>query len=309
MRCSPVRGRRWAATRLERVHGLYLTGAVDAVGVKGTIRQWFDLSAGTYAESQALGPLSGADGFDGRDAWVQDASGIVHVDAGEQGRFLAIDQAYVASNRLWQPGHGGATLSLAGQQQDGGKQYDVLRVAPPGAAPFDLWFDAQTALPARAVAVIGPTTTTTTFSDYRPVAGMQVPYQQKNVDGDGNASVTTVREVVANPPGLAEHVGKPQSSAHDFSIAGGATEASVPIQLLNNHVYLNVMLNGKGPYRFIFDTGGLNVVDPPLPRRSERPASAAPRDRVSATRRRLRSSPTFAAWRSAPSRSPARRSS
>ena len=132
---------------LERVHGLYLTGAVDAVGVKGTIRQWFDLSAGTYAESQALGPLSGADGFDGRDAWVQDSSGIVHVDAGEQGRFLAIDQAYVASNRLWQPGHGGATLSLAGQQQDAGKQYDVLRVAPPDSAPFDLWFDAQTALP------------------------------------------------------------------------------------------------------------------------------------------------------------------
>jgi len=36
----------------------------------------------------------------------------------------------------------------------------------------------------------------------------------------------------------------------------------VPFELIDNHVYLDVMLNGKGPYRFIFDTGGSNVVDP-----------------------------------------------
>jgi hypothetical protein len=29
-----------------------------------------------------------------------------------------------------------------------------------------------------------------------------------------------------------------------------------------NHVYLDVMLNGKGPYHFVFDTGGSNIVDP-----------------------------------------------
>jgi hypothetical protein len=42
----------------------------------------------------------------------------------------------------------------------------------------------------------------------------------------------------------------------------GKTSTSIPVSLSENHVYLDVMLNGKGPYHFIFDTGGANIVDP-----------------------------------------------
>jgi membrane-associated protease RseP (regulator of RpoE activity) len=54
----------------------------------------------------------------------------------------------------------------------------------------------------------------------------------------------------------------PKSSPHDFSIAGGATQASVPILVSENHVDVDVMLNGKGPFHFELDTGGANVIDP-----------------------------------------------
>jgi predicted aspartyl protease len=36
----------------------------------------------------------------------------------------------------------------------------------------------------------------------------------------------------------------------------------MPIQVLNNHIYADVTVNGKGPYTFIFDTGGTNLVTP-----------------------------------------------
>ena len=65
-----------------------------------------------------------------------------------------------------------------------------------------------------------------------------------------------------NPSGGASHFAAPASSPHDFSIANGATQASVPIQISKNHVCLDVMLNGKGPFHFAFDTGGANVIDP-----------------------------------------------
>jgi hypothetical protein len=48
----------------------------------------------------------------------------------------------------------------------------------------------------------------------------------------------------------------------DFSIVGGAHETSFPFQLINNHIYADVSVNGKGPYTFIFDTGGVNIVTP-----------------------------------------------
>jgi hypothetical protein len=41
-----------------------------------------------------------------------------------------------------------------------------------------------------------------------------------------------------------------------------ALEPAVPFTLLNNHIVVDVMLNGKGPFHFIFDSGGSNIMDP-----------------------------------------------
>ena len=37
---------------------------------------------------------------------------------------------------------------------------------------------------------------------------------------------------------------------------------TVPFRLLNNHVYVEAMVNGKGPYTFIVDTGGHTLLSP-----------------------------------------------
>jgi membrane-associated protease RseP (regulator of RpoE activity) len=67
-----------------------------------------------------------------------------------------------------------------------------------------------------------------------------------------------------NPPGGAAHLAAPKSSPEDFSIVDGAKQASVPIRISEDHVYLDVMLNGKGPFHFALDTGGANVIDPAI---------------------------------------------
>ena len=41
-----------------------------------------------------------------------------------------------------------------------------------------------------------------------------------------------------------------------------APVAGVPMQLINNHVMVNVSLNGAGPFRFIVDSGAGNLIDP-----------------------------------------------
>ena len=50
----------------------------------------------------------------------------------------------------------------------------------------------------------------------------------------------------------------------DFSIAGGAAQTRISIQIVNNHIYGEAKVNGKGPYIFIFDTGGADIVTPPI---------------------------------------------
>src|ERR1700749_167317 len=86
------------------------------------------------------------------------------------------------------------------------------------------------------------------------------PYRVDTSNMSGTTSFTAT-SVEVNPPRGALHLTAPTSSPHDFSIANGATQASVPIQISKNQVWLDVMLNGKGPFHFAFDSRGANVTD------------------------------------------------
>ncbi|HKU80535.1 MAG TPA: aspartyl protease family protein [Candidatus Tumulicola sp.] len=252
---------------LSRVRVLETHSKLVAGGLTGTGASWQEIAGPRYAESYDLPPLAGGDGYDGTVAWNRDGSGLVWVDGGQMGRAQTIAQAFAASYALWQPGRGGATVVSEGVQNAGGRAYDVLSVLPPHSpAPFDLWFDRTTHLPSRFTQTIGPDTTVTTLSQFRAVDGLMVPYASHTESSDGNSSDATVVQAIANPADGLAHLNKPSSDVHDFSIAGGASQTSVPFDLVENHVYLSVMLDGKGPYRFIYDTGGANIVDPAVAR-------------------------------------------
>jgi len=44
--------------------------------------------------------------------------------------------------------------------------------------------------------------------------------------------------------------------------AAVTTGTSVPFELIDNRIFVNVFLNGQGPFKFIFDTGGGNSLSP-----------------------------------------------
>ncbi len=244
---------------LSRVHGVDESGTADVVGIKGTSQTWQDLGNGTFATSVVAGPLSGDNGYDGHVVWNRDPFGVVWNDGSRDAYYGALEAAYVGAYDLWKPDNDGATVTLAKPQTLGGKTYDVLNVTPRGGLPFEYWFDAQTHLPFRTVVPIGIITTTTTFTGYRAFSGLQVPVTQKQetVQGATTVNLTDVRFDGAD---IASHLARPQSTVADFSIAHG-TQTSVPIELVDNHVYLDVSIDGKGPYRFAFDTGAQLVVD------------------------------------------------
>ena len=207
-------------------------------------------------------PLGGGTGWDGNESWTLDQTGLVIVDGSELGRSTAINQAYFGNYDLWTPGCGGATVAWGGSKKEKDKNYDVLTLTPPKSRlPIDLWFDRATHLPVKMEQTAGTQVTTVILADFKPVDGLMIPYRVDTTTSSGIASFAATR-VEANPPDGASHLAAPKSSPHDFSIAGGAMQASVPMQVSENHVFLDVMLNGQGPFHFAFDTGGANVIDP-----------------------------------------------
>lgn len=233
-------------------------------GMTGKITSLADLANGTWADSAAIGPATQSNGFDGAHAWEKDPSGAVtNQDGGDQ-RPLAVNEGYRRSNMWWRGDFGGASIALDGEKKDGGTAYEVLTVTPKDGKDFDAWFDEKTHLLARIVEKQGTQTLTTTYSDYRAVNGAELAYKNLVSLGDAKYDQTITLTSAAFLPAQAPSAfAAPKVVMADYAIAGG-DETTFPFHLYNNHIYADVSVNGKGPYQFIFDTGGVNLLTPPL---------------------------------------------
>jgi hypothetical protein len=233
-------------------------------GMTGKVTSLDDLSRGYWVDDVAVGPATQANGFDGAHAWQKDASGAVtNQDGGEQ-RQLAVNEGYRRANMWWQPGFGGAAIVENGEKSDGGTTYEVLTVTPKDGKDFDAWFDAKTHLLARVVEKQGPQLSTTVYSDYRAVDGVELSYKQTVNIGDAKYDQSVaMTEAAFTPAQDVSAYAAPKVTLSDATIAGG-DETTFPFHLYNNHIYADVGVNGKGPYQFIFDTGGVNLLTPPL---------------------------------------------
>ncbi|MFY9886109.1 MAG: retropepsin-like aspartic protease, partial [Candidatus Cybelea sp.] len=243
---------------------LHTVGTIEVLGIRGRAQEWDDVRTVRFTTAQNAGPLSGASGWDGKVAWNQDYAGLVTIDGGAAGRLQAIEQAYLGGLRYLRPDAGGATVVYAGPRSEGGVTYDVLAVTPPNGSELDLWLDPRTHLIARVTATIGIVSTTTTFSSYRRVDGITYPFENNTLTSTGNTFAEHVSLLEVNTD-VAERMRVPGQNVRDFSIAGAA-KTTVPLQIVNNHVYLTVTVDGRGPYTFVLDTGGDYIVTPEVAR-------------------------------------------
>lgn len=247
-------------------HGgtLGIDSAYSGQGLTGTTHALADLKTGSWADSYSIGPMTGGSGFDGDKAWMKDMSGTVTIQAGGDQRQIAINEAYRRANLWWRPGFSGATITSGGTKTDHGATYDVLKVTPKDGKIFTAWFDARTHLLARIAEKQGALTITTSYSAYRPVNGLMLPGKTVIDEGSGAKYLQTLSLAKANLSAKtdAADFAPPKVVVTDFTIAGDAKETIFPIRIINNHIYGDVMVNGKGPYNFIFDTGGTNILTP-----------------------------------------------
>jgi hypothetical protein len=249
----------------DAVRSIQLKGKISVGGLTGAAESFHDVLTGRFVEHYQLGPASGAEGFDGNITWSQDASGQARIEEGGDARLGAIDEAYRVALAYWYPQRWPAQIENTGEREENGRRFFTLRITPKGGRPFDLWIDAATNLMDRTVEKAAIETRTTFMSDYRTVGGVKMPFASRSTNGDPHYDQSAIIETaVLNMPVEDAAFKLPAPPPPDFSIAGGKTWTTVPFELLNNHIYVNVKLNGKGPYRLLCDTGGANVITPEL---------------------------------------------
>jgi len=238
--------------------------AYSGQGLTGKTQSVSDLKSGRWVDTFEIGPITGANGYDGQHAWQKDQNGIATLQDGGESLPLLANDGYRRANLWWAADRSGATVKADPEVTEAGVTYDVLTVVPKNGKTFDAWFDGKTHLLSRVVEVQGTVPTTVKYSDYSAVDGVMVAHKMVQSTSDDQPQSFTLTDAKFIPAQPTSAYTMPASTGADFFIAGGAKEVTFPFQLVNNHIYADVKVNGKGPYTFIFDTGGVNVVTPPL---------------------------------------------
>ena len=237
---------------------LVQTGAETNSGLVGRWHDVEELGGGRMSAFADFQAFKAGEVWTASGAYRQDHSGGVHPLNSGFARQQAASEMWLAARGFLHPAPGDA-IAFARHEAGSDGGFEVLNATPAGGLGIELWFDDKTGLLDRSVWAMPTDIQTVRYADYRPVAGLMVPF--KVVTDSGNpADIDTVAvehaDLVAAAP--ADAFVRPVAP-DDSSVAGGA--ATVPISF-DGYVVIDAMLNGKGPFSFILDTGGHDILTP-----------------------------------------------
>jgi hypothetical protein len=221
------------------------TGTVTYLQKTGTIHYIEDLRSGANTGAIDIPELNikQADGNDPAQVWHQDAAGDIQLSSAADS--VNIDDRYLTSRAYWQPNFGGAGVTVLAPQTQGSITWDRLQFRVPRGKGFTLWINRETGLLDRV--------DTKQLSDYRPVNGVLLPFLEKKPSGNHELTITyTSRTLRSHLDSAAFAI----AFRKDYTMPPSG-EVTVPAE---GGLIFQAKINGKGPFKALFDTGAVNFM-------------------------------------------------
>jgi hypothetical protein len=183
----------------------------------------------------------------GTSAWLRDWNGHVRDVAARD----AADQRTDATiEALLYAGAAADAASFAPTQNG-----NVVHFAPKDSAPFDVTIDEATGLPAKLVRRYFGDDIVVTPSDWRTVSGIKVPFKLALSGGESeDQDLSTLQEYVPSRKPI-EPPARPKAGPADVVFTSGRAALGIPFNFENDHLMVDVTVNGHGPIWFMLDTG------------------------------------------------------
>lgn len=242
----------------------YVEGSItiERTGLEGTFKQWSESPIKSRQEVD-LTIIKQMSGDNGEFAWTVDQNGKVQILRDEitlKNRKLGLLEAeYDFLNRDSK----NFTVTLEGIEPVEG--HDCYKIKLANSINEDVtynFYDVSTFMHRKSSVIGQDAKSHTTFSDYREVDGILMPFYQKtNLEPTGMVQTTAFTKIVSNIAIDPELFEPPGEDVEDFVFANGKSAEDIPFRFIENHVYLDVTVNGK-TYLFVLDSGaGSTVLD------------------------------------------------
>lgn len=216
-----------------------------------------DVLTGRYAASVATPTgLPLRFGWDGQRYWESQFGISTFKQASEA------DLAFIKCLGQWYARCGAGSFSVAGQRQHGGASYSVVRVDSLAHLPVEFWINRATARIER-VGYGAGLRNLVDYGDFRQVGALQLPFEERTTSPDGTL-LTRVSRIELNAAVPPQAYARPVDRAIE-GLAGHPDGITVDLDACGDqsHLCVHVMLNGRGPFRFMLDSGAaLNVMTP-----------------------------------------------
>ncbi len=237
---------------------LVSSGSKRSSGLTGRWSRTIDLATGRNREAADFGIFSTAAVWDGSHYWRQDASGGVHPINSPYMQAVHVTDGWLAARGYLRRDAAGAKLEPLEDQAAGGRSYALIRGTPRHGQAVDLWFDKESKQLARTVQLMTSYVWTVRYDDYRKAAGSVLPFRISADDGDPSDADVIQIDRIDRARTTKEDFSRPRPP-DDVAIAGGKT--LVPMEF-DGDVIVEAKLNGEGPFAFILDTGGHDILTP-----------------------------------------------
>ena len=239
---------RQALGRLAAVNNVYQRATLETGGLSGTYETW-QLPSGERRAAFNLGDVySELRVYDGERGWIKDQNGLVR-ELADSELETERTQAYLGSfSHLSAERLPGEAVYLG--EEEGAH---VLELHPQGGRPVKVYLASDTFLPVKQEEVIHDRTETTMFSDWRDVEGVIFPFASRQSTGDAKYDVLShVEEVRLGEPLDDDLFVKPSADAAPLF---EDPQATLPFELISNHIHVEGHIGDSRPLSIIVDTG------------------------------------------------------
>lgn len=256
-------GGREALARIKSVIS-YVT--VEGMGLSGKQIGWVKYPF-QYRSEIDMGVMSQVIGFNGITGWSIDPNGMVKRDIAETLKPMINEMYYQSYSYALPGGNPGRTVYRGDTLIDGGK-YHRLALFPEGGDSLSIYINASTGLVDYLRGVMTGLAMMTSYSDYRLVEGVYTPFVMVSKVEDPPYEIYGRLDSLRINENLPDSLfAVPGKSGDDFLFVDGADSVVLPFHFENNHIQLETMINGRGPYMFLLDSGaGMTFVAASLAR-------------------------------------------
>jgi hypothetical protein len=247
--------------KLRDITTIRTVGTIEMGGMIGRMEMIYEAPDKVWMLSD-FGFLQISQMYDGHTAWMKDQNGqTIELTGTEKQNF--INAAYLSGSSFFLPDRMSSEIEYQGDTLTGDSAYSVFVAIPANGDSLRLFFSKTT----KQLEIVGEkldeVSIYTYMSDFKMVDGVEMPYIS-----DSKASVPQLNSIIkldsieVNIPVDDSIFSAVEEGESDLLFPVGVDSVVVPMFYYNDHIFIEVSVNGNKKVYFILDSGsGANLLD------------------------------------------------